>query len=164
MPLTHRNFTLDPVLGRITAAQADEVRELWIAAGVLTPTEAARRTGEVLFLIRETKSGVLAGVCTVYPAPLGETARIYWHFRMFLRPAFRGCPGLPRFLLLASHRHLQESPPPSAHGARGVAVVAENPTFRTPRTRIYFARQRPPWTRFGIDARGNEIFYCDFDH
>jgi hypothetical protein len=163
MPLTHRNFTLHPVLGRITATEAAEVRDMWTSAGVLSAPEATRRTGEVLFLIRERKSGVLAGVCTVYPAPLGETAHTYWHFRMFLRPAFRGSPGLARFVLLTSHRHLQESPPPSARDTCGIAFVAENPTFRNPLTRIYFARQQPPWTRLGTDARGNEIFYCDFD-
>ena len=163
MPLTYGKFSLHPVLASLTAGEADEVRDMWVAARVLPAAEAARRTSEVLFLIREASAGELAGVCTVYPAPLGETGRTYWHFRMFLRPDFRGCPGLPRFVLLASHRHLQESPPPSAHGARGIAVVAENPAFRTPRTRIFFARQQPPWTRFGTDARGNDIFYRDFD-
>lgn len=163
MPLTHRNFALHAVLAGITAAEAAEVRDMWIAAGVLTAAEAARRTGEVLFLIREANSGVLAGVCTVYPAPLGETGRLYWHFRMFLQPAFRGSPGLARFVLSASLRHLQESPPPAARDARGVAFVAENPAFRSPRTRTFFARLQPPWTCCGTDARGNNIFYRDFD-
>ena len=161
--MLYGKFALHPVLTCLTVAEAAEVRDMWVAEGVLPAAEAARRTSEVLFLIREASSAALAGVCTVYPAPLGETGRTYWHFRMFLRPAFRGSPGLPRFVLLASHRHLQESPPPSAHGARGIAVVAENPAFRTPRTRIFFARQQPPWGRFGTDARGNDIFYCDFD-
>ena len=164
MPLNYGKFALYPVLGSITTGEADEVRDMWIAARALPAAEAARRTSEVLFLIHEAPSRGLAGVCTVYPAPLGQTGHTYWHFRMFLSPAFRGCPGLPRFALLASHRHLQESPPPYARETRGVAVVTENPAFRTPRARTFFARQQPPWTFLDTDARGNDIFYRDFDH
>jgi hypothetical protein len=163
--MRYGNFTLHPVLTRITAAEAAEVRDMWVAEGVLPAAEATRRTREVLFLIREASSGTLAGVCTVYQAPLGETGRTYWHFRMFLRPAFRGSAGLglPKFVLLASYRLLRESSPPFAPGTRGVVIVAENPVLRIPRVQKFFARQQPPWTFFGFDVRGNDIFYCDFD-
>ena len=163
--LTYGKFALHPVLTRITAAEAAEVRDMWVAEGVFPAAEAARRTREVLFLIREASSAALAGVCTVYPAPLGETGRTYWHFRMFLRPAFRGSPGLglPKFVLLSSYRHLRESPPPSAPETCGVVIVAENPFLRTPWVRKFLTRQQLPWTFFGFDARGNDIFYCDFD-
>ena len=46
---------------------------------------------------------------------------------------------------------------------RGVVIVAENPVLRTPRVQKSLARLQPPWTFFGFDARGNDIFYCDFD-
>lgn len=163
--VSYGKFVLHPVLLRITAAESDEVRDMWIAEGVLSSSEATRRTREVLFLVREEVSGGLAGVCTVYPAPLGKTGRIYWHFRMFLRPAFRGSPGLglPRVVLLASYRHLREFPPPLAPDAQGVAIVAENPFLRTSRVRKFFASQQPPWAFFGFDARGSDIFYCDFN-
>ena len=163
--MLYGKFALHPVLTCLTVAEAAEVRDMWVAEGVLPAAEAARRTSEVLFLIREASSAALAGVCTVYPAPLGETGRTYWHFRMFLRPAFRGSPGLglPKFVLLSSYRQLRESPPPSAPETRGVVIVAENPFLRIPRVQKFFTRQRPPWTFFGFDARGNDIFYCDFD-
>ena len=163
--LTSGRFALHPVLTRLTAAEAAEVRDMWVAEGVLPAAEAARRTREVLFLIREASSAALAGVCTVYPAPLGETGRTYWHFRMFLRPAFRGSPGLglPKFVLLSSYRYLRESPPPSTPETHGVVIVAENPFLRIPRLQKFFTRQQPPWTFVGFDARGNDIFYCDFD-
>ena len=163
--MLYGNFSLHPVLNRITAAEAAEVRDMWVAEGVLPAAEATRRTHEVLFLIREASSGSLAGVCTVYQAPLGETGHIYWHFRMFLRPAFRGSPGLglPKFILLASYRYLRESSPSFAPQARGVVIVAENPFLRTPWVRKSFALLQPPWKIFGSDAIGNDIFYCDFD-
>ena len=49
--LTYGKFALHPVLTRITAAEAAEVRDMWVAEGVLPAAEAARRTREVLFLI-----------------------------------------------------------------------------------------------------------------
>lgn len=158
-------LSLHPVLTCITADEAAEVRDMWIAEAVLPAAEATRRTREVLFLIREASSGALAGVCTVYQAPLGETGRTYWHFRMFLRPTFRGSSGLslPKFVLLASYRYLRESSPSFAPETRGVVFVAENPFLRTPRFQKSFTRLQPPWKCFGFDASGNDIFYCDFD-
>jgi len=108
MGLTFGNFVLQPVFGRIAPGEAAEVRDMWVGERVLDRQEASRRTSEVVFLIREKPSGVLAGACTVYPGPLGETGLTYWHFRMFLRAGFRGSPGLPGFVLLATHRYLEE--------------------------------------------------------
>lgn len=161
----YEKFALHPVIARITTAEAAEVREMWVAEGVLPVAEATRRTSEVLFLVREASSGILAGVCTVYQEPLGETGRIYWHFRMFLRPAFRGSPGLglPKFVLLASYRYLRKFSPPFATEAHGVVIVAENPCLRTPRLQKSMGRLQPRWNFFGFDASGNNIFYCDFD-
>lgn len=155
-------FRISPVIGRITPAEAAEVAAMWVGEGVLARSEADRRAAEVLFLIRDRTSGTLAGVCTVYPAPLGGKGDTYWHFRMFMRPEFRGASGLPRFLLLASYAHLAHVVP-SGHGSlRGVAVVAENPAFRRHRFREHFAKQNPPWRWLGANPRGHDIFYCDF--
>jgi len=161
--LTFGKFVLRPVLGCIAPGEAAEVRDMWVSEHVLDSNEASRRTSEVLFLIREATSGTLAGVCTVYPGPLGETGLAYWHFRMFMRRRFRGVSGLPRFVLFASHRYLQEHMPSGCEEIRGVVIVAENPAFRRHRFREHFAKQNPPWIFFGTDKRGRDIFYRDFD-
>jgi len=160
--LTFGSFSLRPVLGRITEEEANEVRDMWVAEGVLAESEAMRRTREVLYLIREGPTGKLAGVCTVYPGPLGKTGRTYWHFRMFMRSSQRGVSGLPRFVLFASHRYLQENAAAGPGQPSGIIVVAENPAFRKHRFREYAAKQQPPWILFGTDARGCDIFYRDF--
>ena len=167
MNLTFGNFSLRPVLGCIASEEAAEVRDMWVGERVLDRQEASRRTSEVVFLIRERSSGVLAGVCTVYPGPLGETGLIYWHFRMFMRAGFRGSPGLPGFVLLATHRYLEEHRNEIATPVepKGVLLVAENPAFLKYRrhTREHFAKQNPPWIFFGADNRGRDIFYRDFE-
>jgi hypothetical protein len=161
--LTFGNFSLRPVLGCIASEEAAEVRDMWVGERVLDRQEASRRTSEVVFLIRERSSGVLAGVCTVYPGPLGETGLIYWHFRMFMRRSFRGVSGLPRFVLFASYRHLQEHIPAGCESVRGILIVPENPAFRRHRFREHFAKQNPPWTFFGADKKGYDVFYRDFE-
>ena len=163
MQLTFGRFLLQPVLGSITEGEAAEVRDMWTSERVLPADEAKRRTREVLFLIREAQSGDLAGVCTVYPGPLGNTGRLYWHFRMFMRGRYRGVSGLPRSVLLASHRHLETYITPGGERIHGVLITAENPGFRKHRFREHFAKQRPPWIFFGTNARGHDIFYRDFD-
>jgi len=167
MGLTFGNFVLQPVFGRIAPGEAAEVRDMWVGERVLDRQEASRRTSEVVFLIREKPSGVLAGACTVYPGPLGETGLTYWHFRMFLRAGFRGSPGLPGFVLLATHRYLEEHRNEIATpvAPKGVLLVAENPAFLKyrRRTREHFAKQNPPWIFFGTDKRARDIFHCDFE-
>jgi hypothetical protein len=163
MGLTFGNFSLRPVLGCIASEEAAEVRDMWVGERVLDRQEASRRTSEVVFLIRERSSGVLAGVCTVYPGPLGKTARTYWHFRMFMRTKFRGVFGLPHFVLLTTRSYLEENPPAGSEGICGVLIVAENPAFRRYHFREHFAKQKPPWILFGTDARGCDIFYRDFN-
>ncbi len=162
MELAFGTFMLRPVMGCITEEESNEVRDMWVGERVLAETEAARRTREVLYLIREGPTGTLAGVSTVYPAPLGETGRIYWHFRMFMRSSHRGVSGLPRFILFASHSYLKVTTLPGAEGVRGIVVVAENPAFRRHRFREHFAKQKPPWILFGTDPEGCDIFYRDF--
>ena len=162
MELAFGKFMLRPVLGHLTEEEAKEVRDMWVGERVLDLREASRRTREVLFLIRESQSGELAGVCTVYPGPLGKTGRTYWHFRMFMRKKFRGVWGLPHFVLLTTHSYLEENPPAGSEGICGVLIVAENPAFRRHYFREHFAKQKPPWILFGTDARGCDIFYCDF--
>ena len=162
MPLAFSRFLLHPVLGKITAAEAAEARDMWITERVLPAPEAERRTREILFLIREVSSGQLAGVCTVYPGPMGDTGRHYWHFRMFMRRRFRGVSGLPRFVLLASHRHLEACTAPGGERMHGVLITAENPGFRKHRFREHFAKQRPPWILFGTNPLGHDVFYRDF--
>jgi hypothetical protein len=163
MELAFGTFMLRPVMGCITEEESNEVRDMWVGERVLAEAEAARRTREVLYLIREGPRGKLAGVCTVYPGPLGETGRVYWHFRMFMRSSHRGVSGLPRFVLFASHRYLQENAAQGAGQPGGIVVVAENPAFRKHRFREHFAKQNPPWILFGTDARGCDIFYRDFE-
>lgn len=160
--LTFGRFLLQAVLGHISQDEAAEVSRMWIEEGVLPAHEAERRAKEVLFLFREQGSGHLAGVCTVYPQLLGQTGRNYWHFRMFMRRSFRGVSGLPRFVLMASYRYLQEMPPSGPSHPGGMVIVAENPAFRRHRFRDHFAKEKPPWTFYGTDKNGFDIFYCDF--
>jgi hypothetical protein len=155
-------FVLSPVLGRIMPTEAAEVAAMWVGEGALAAPEAERRTAEVLFLIRDGSSGMLAGVCTVYPARLSDTGDAYWHFRMFMSRKFRGASGLPRFLLLATYQYLRHHGGSGGAILRGVAVVGENPAFRRHRSREYFAKQNPPWRWLGANSRGHDVFYCDF--
>ncbi|MBJ7327234.1 MAG: hypothetical protein JHC52_07805 [Chthoniobacterales bacterium] len=162
MELAFGTFMLRPVMGCITEEESNEVRDMWVGERVLAEAEAARRTREVLFLIRESQSGELAGVCTVYPGPLGKTGRTYWHYRMFMRKKFRGVLGLPHFVLFTTRSYLEEHPPAGSEGICGVLIVAENPAFRRHYFREHFAKQKPPWILFGTNPRGRDIFYRDF--
>jgi hypothetical protein len=160
-----RTFRLQTVLDGVTAAEADEVRRLWLDAGVLQQSEAERRIAELLFLIRDAATDELVGVSTAYPAALPPGDARYWFLRMFVRKSHRGEAGLPLLVFrsavtqLAGRRLHAFGPAPDC---RGVAVVPQNPKLRTPRVLAWWFRQLPGWRVAGHDPAGLPIICFDF--
>jgi hypothetical protein len=160
-----RTFRLQTVLDGVTAAEADEVRRLWLDEGVLQQSDAERRIAELLFLIRDAATGELVGVSTAYPAALPPGDTPYWFLRMFVRASHRGEVGLPPLVLtsavtqLVGRQHHARGP---AWTCRGVAVVLENPKLRTRHMLARWFRQLPGWRVAGHDPAELPIICFDF--
>ena len=156
-------FRLQTVLDGVTAAEADEVRRLWLDASVVPPAEAERRIAELLFLIRDAATGELVGVSTAYPAALPPGDTRYWFLRMFVRESHHGEVGLPPLVLTSAVTELAgRRPRGPVPDCRGVAVVPQNPKLRTPHMLVRWFRHLPGWRVAGHDPAGLPIICFDF--
>jgi hypothetical protein len=152
-----RGYRLTPVLGRLPSDVRDEIVGMWLAAGVLTPDEAKRRAGEVVYTIR-APSGVLAGVNTAYVQDVPGAGAFYF-YRTFVRPVDRGVPGLASAALKAAIAFLRDHPHPRR--PQGVVAILENPKLmkRGPSARL----RRIGLTLVGRDAGGRDVWCIRFD-
>ena len=150
-----RGYRLQAVCGRPDEAVRREIVAMWVGEKVLSPAEAQRRAGEVLFAIR-APDGTLAGVNTVYVQGFQRADNPYHFMRMFMHPAHRGVFGLPRFVARKSFELLREQ-----SGSKGLMIVAENRKLWTERARKALVGMG--WTYFGTGPKGNHIFFQGFD-
>lgn len=152
-PVLFKGYRLSNVYGRLDAEAAAEVVGLWLAAGVLTETEARRRCEEVVFTIHDA-SNALVGVNTVYVADFATPGQPYYFYRTFIRDADRGVGGLPRAALRLALDYLRDHPR-SPHPA-GLIIVTENPKLMRPGAMAILTDLG--FERLGRTPRGQDIW------
>lgn len=84
-----QNFQVQWVFGNVSEPLRQQIVALWLQEGaVANPDEAWRRSWEVACVLREVKSGHIAGVCTV-AIRLDDHGVSYGFVRLFIRRASR---------------------------------------------------------------------------
>lgn len=154
----HSGYRLSNVYGRIDPGQREEAVAMWLAAGVLPEPEARRRTGEIVYMIRDP-DGRLVGVNTVYTGDLPGSGERFYFYRTFVLEPSRGVAGLGRKVLRLTWTFLKELPCQPA--AAGLMIVTENPKLMRPGA----AREltKAGFRRLGRDPRGRDIWSRRFD-
>ena len=156
--IVFKGYRLVPVYGRMTPALRDEVVAMWLGANAMPPEEARRRSGEVVFAIRDP-AGAIAGVNTAFVWELPGDAGTWYFYRTYMRPADRGVPGLPTAALRAAVDLLRDHRHPAA--PRGVVAVFANP--RLARRGAMRRMARLGFHLVGRDREGREVLCLRFD-
>ena len=154
----YRGYTITCIYGKVTQQLKEEIVSLWQNAGVMSLSEAQRRTGEVVMTVRNG-AGELIGVNTVYVGDFLKKNNLYFFYRVFIRPQDRGQFGLHGFLGKKAREFLRQH---SRHsGPKGVVAVAENRKIMSLGGRRLM--ERNGWNYYGKGPRGYDVWYINFD-
>jgi hypothetical protein len=154
-------YRLKNVYGRVTPALAAEIEALWTSTGAIPPAEAARRTNEVAFVVRDA-AGKLVGVNTVYVMDFLRQGEPYYFYRAFVRADDRRSFGVQPALVRETRLFLAQYPGTGgAPKPRGMVIVAEN--AKVGREGVRRRLERMGWHYFGKGPRGFDVYYINFD-
>jgi hypothetical protein len=86
----YRNYTASFVFEAIGDEDKAGVIDLWRRTQALPPGESAeRRVAEIVIVVRESLSGIVVAVNSVFRAKLNPESPDYYIFRSFIDPAHR---------------------------------------------------------------------------
>ncbi len=154
-----KDYLVEPVYQQVTDSVADEIRNLWLEANVLSRAEAERRVKEVVLTARN-ENGELVGVNTVYRQDFLSRNNTYYFYRVFIRPHDRGVFGLRRFMSLQARQFLKEYRNPQGE-TQGVVIVNEN--RKLSRKGAKRMLERDGWTFWGVGPKGFDVWFVNFD-
>lgn len=118
-------MSIRTVWGALDEASRSDLVKFWLQQGAITdPAEAARRTGEVVCLVRDA-AGQVAGVSSAYLGPLGDQGGTYWFYRTFVRPDCRRF-GLAQRVFRATVQCLSRVAADFTPCPLGMAVLTDN--------------------------------------
>jgi len=87
----YRNYIASFVFETIGDEDRAGVIDLWRRTQALPPDESAeRRVAEIVIVVRESSSGTVVAVNSVFRAKLNPESPDYYLFRSFIDPAHRG--------------------------------------------------------------------------
>jgi hypothetical protein len=153
-----RDYLLENVYLRTTAAQRSEIMGLWHEEDALGDTsEAKRRSHEAVFLVR-SPSGQLAGLSTVGFVRLKD-GRKFYAYRMFLRTQDR-VPYLMLEVVIATRDFLRTFQHPEVPAA-GLVHVNENPKLMRPGMRRLF--ERTGYRYWGKTPAQEDVWGVEFE-
>ena len=151
----YAGYQLRNVFRSIDDAQRRECTELWVRNGVLSISEARRRSSQVCYLISEINTHSIIGVNTLYLDQLYEEGQPYWFNRMFIQHGSRNS----RLMITATAAMLCFAKLNlEGEGAPGVLNVNENPKLGRAGMRRVFSRLGYRW-----QGRQGERDYWYFD-
>lgn len=152
MSLHFKNYRLDNVYLKTTAAQRGEVTDFWLREKAIADCgEAERRAHEAVFMVYRDDTGELAGVSTV-ALQQRRDGRIYYAYRMFLRKQDR-VPFLMWTVIVATRDFFHPFEHPEAKPS-GMLHVNENPKLMRSGVRRFFARHG--YRYHGKNPRGQD--------
>jgi len=158
MIMTFHDYRLEAVYLAVGATQREEIIHFWREQrAVLNPTEAERRSREVVFRVRDG-AGELVGLSTVGLKRLPDEDRPYYACRMFLRSQDR-TPYLMRAVTYATWDFLRNFDHPQGRRA-GMLIVTENPKLMRPGIRRYLERYGCRYR--GRNRKGLDVWVAEF--
>lgn len=158
LPKTCEDYALRAVYGEMDANLANEILAFWMTNDAIKdPQEARRRVAEVACVARNAEREIV-GVNSVYQGTLGESARPYYFYRIFIgkRDRVLGLAGRMRKVCLGLLRTIA-----AGNGVVGLAMVAENAKYMTLASRRQLSRSG--WQYVGREALGRDVWKIDFD-
>ncbi len=158
MILTFHDYRLEAVYLAVGATQREEIIHFWREQrAVLNPTEAERRSRQVVFMVRNG-AGELAGLSSVGLKRLPEEDRPYYAYRMFLRQQDRA-PYLMRVVTNATRDFLRDFDHPQIQAA-GMLIVTENRKLMRTGIRRYL--ERHGYRYRGRNRKGLDVWVAEF--
>jgi hypothetical protein len=145
---------IEVLRGKLTAAQADEVLAFWQGQRALMGSEARRRLGEVVCVVR--RDGAIAGVNSVYSAEVSLIGgRRFWIYRsLLLDPEADSAAmiGAAFMALDAEFDHRPGSP-------IGLCVLIADPEERRRRPEAEWSDPRMIYVGYLADGRQARVAY-----
>jgi len=158
MIMTFHDYRLEAVYLAVGDPQREEIIRFWREQrAVLNPTEAERRSREVVFMVRDG-AGELVGLSTVGLKRLPDEDRPYYAYRMFLRSQDR-TPYLMRAVTNATRDFLRDFDHPQLRPA-GMLIVTENRKLMRAGIRRYF--ERHGYRYRGRNRKGLDVWVVEF--
>jgi hypothetical protein len=118
---TPPGYRIEP-FDRQTAVTAEDVVEVWVSEARIPQPEAKRRVSELLLVAIDPR-GSLAGLSTAYLAYNHQLRAEMWHYRTFVREAYRRS-NLAVALIVLARDHLIERFV-SGEDRRGLGIIFE---------------------------------------
>ena len=154
----YRDYRLVNVFDDPDSPLRDRVIEFWDNNGILAREEAARRSGEIAFVIMDASDKV-AGVSTVYSDSFRSSGDPYYFYRMYIAPAHR-VYGMMEFITARTRDYLRERKVTGADRAYGVGVITENPKLMRPGIKRRF--RHIGFQYAGKNSKGLDIWVSEF--
>jgi hypothetical protein len=148
------------VFGTMTDGQQQQVLQLWASEGVVPTQQAWQRVHQVVCMIQDPK-GIVCGVSTAYLDKLRPGGYTWYLMRMFISPKARKTIGLPALASRVTRKHLARVSADAANGARGTAVINENPGLWKKGMHRHY--EKAGWNFQEKLQDGREIWVCPFE-
>lgn len=150
-------YTLKFVYKNLSTQEKQNIINMWINAGVLPLSEAIKRVEQVSVIIFSDKS--IIGVSTIYPSFLSEN-NIYFFFRMFILPQYRGSNLTRTQVMQLNFHHLKKL---YSFEIKGLAVELENSKLAHLGKNTDYMQKRG-YTYFAQSNRDLQLWYVDFNN
>ena len=148
------NYTLTCHFGTISEEDRAGVIDFWKRNNALPPGETAeQRVNQVLLMARETASGSVIGVNSVYRGGLRDDGPEYYMYRTFIQPDHRRY-GLSEFMLGLAYEVLNRQY--RAGEPVGLAFLTDNPKLQRPGAMAL--GKRKGWEHLGRGPLGRDLW------
>lgn len=148
------NYTITCLFGTIGGEDRAGVIDLWMRNQVLPPGESAeQRVNQVVLAARETASGKVIGVNTVYRARLFADGEEYYMYRIYIQPDHR-IFDLSGFMAKFAYEVLNRQYRPGE--PIGLAFLTDNPKLQRPGKMTQLKRRG--WEHLGRGPLGRDLW------
>ena len=147
-------YTVTCLFENIGEDDRARVIDLWTRNQILPPGESAeQRVNQVVLVARETTSGNVIGVNTVFRAQLNAESPEYYMYRTFIQPGQR-VYDLPGFMIGFAFETLNQRY--CAGKPVGLVFLTDNPKLQRPGTVIQLKRRG--WEHLGRGPQGRDLW------
>ena len=151
----YRNYRASFVFEVIGDEDKGGVMDFWKRTHALPPDESAdRRAEQVVIIVRESSTGIVVAVNSIFQAKLNPEGEDYYVYRTFIDPAHR-VHDLIGFMTVFAYEALNQRHCPGS--PTGLCFFTDNQKLQRPG--VMARLQRNGWARLGKDSFGRDLWH-----
>jgi tetratricopeptide (TPR) repeat protein len=151
----YRNYHASFVFEDIGDENKAGVINFWKRTHALPPDESAdRRVGEVAIIVRESVTGIVVAVNSIFQARLNPEGEDYYVYRIFIDPAHR-VHNLIGFMTRFAYEELNQRHRPGS--PRGLCFFTDNQKLQRPG--VIARLKRSGWEQLGKDSFKRDLWH-----